>query len=84
MLSKIFICRSSWDVDMTAAHQQSKKRDGNGGEGGERGRKYHSLDSAMDKMGNTTDAGECLRFVRKHWEDGRGSLKWERIGAGQT
>ena len=51
---------------MTTAHQQSKVREGNDGEAAERGRKYHSLDSAMDKMGNTTDVGECLRFVRIH------------------
>ena len=26
-------------------------------------------ESVVDKMGNTIDVGECLRFARKHWMD---------------
>ncbi|XP_038068108.1 transmembrane protein 94-like [Patiria miniata] len=56
-LENFGIARSSWDVDMTTAHQHSNK----GEEGEGRGRKYHSLDSAMDKMDDIRDAGDCFR-----------------------
>ncbi|XP_022080414.1 transmembrane protein 94-like [Acanthaster planci] len=51
------IARSSWDVDMTAAHQHGNK----GQETETRGRKYHSLDSAMDKIGDIRDTDDCFR-----------------------